>query len=67
MLDNGDWFEDKAVEVLAYLRGYDEDEVRVFADENEDEHDADVAADLAYLTSALRDAGREGAQGGHDE
>lgn len=54
-----DAIEEKALEVLAYLRGYDDGEM---ADrcgigpegEESEEFLEDHASDLAYLTSALR-------------
>lgn len=55
-----DWFDTKAIEVLSTLRGYSVEEIEAAIDESADDYDPDVAADVAYLTSALRDAATEG-------
>lgn len=56
-----DPIDDMALELLAYLRGYDDSEVLEkcgLTEQGEDdpEYIADCASDLAYVTSKLRDA-----------
>jgi len=42
-----------AIELLAYLRGYSEEEVLAWIDETNDDYRADLASDYAQVTSAL--------------